>query len=165
MKAVVTPVRTLEGRLTVPGDKSISHRAFLCGALSRGRTEIIGCLEGEDCLNTLRALECLGVEATRKGSGHYFIHGVDLNGFQEPSNVLDCGNSGTTARLLLGLLAGQPFTALLNGDESLKRRPMSRVVDPLRSMGATVMGRQDGHRLPLAIHGRRPLRPINYQLP
>jgi len=165
MKAVVTPVRTLEGRLTVPGDKSISHRAFLCGALSRGRTEIIGCLEGEDCLNTLRALECLGVEATRKGSGHYFIHGVDLHGFLEPGNVLECGNSGTTARLLLGILAGQPFTALLNGDESLRRRPMNRVVDPLRSMGATVMGRQNGHRLPLAILGRNPLRSINYQLP
>src|SRR3989304_9769491 len=146
MKAVVTPVRTLEGRLTVPGDKSIPHRAFLCGPVSRGRTESIGCLEGEDCLNTLRALECLGVEATRKGSGHYFIHGVDLNGFQEPSNVLDCGNSGTTARLLLGLLAGQPFTALLTGDESLRRRPMDRVVGALRPMGARGIGRGGGGR-------------------
>lgn len=165
MRAIVTPVRSLQGRLGVPGDKSISHRAALLGAISQGRTEVVGFLEGEDCLNTLRALESLGVEITRKGAGHYLISGAGLDGLQEPSNVLDCGNSGTTARLLLGLLAGQPFTTLLTGDESLRRRPMDRVVGPLRLMGATVAGRRNGERLPLAITGHPPLRAVRHLLP
>jgi 3-phosphoshikimate 1-carboxyvinyltransferase len=165
VNAIVTPVRRLRGHLTVPGDKSISHRAALLGALAQGRTEVTGFLEGEDCLHTLRALESLGIETTRKGHGHYLIHGAGLEGFQEPQNVLDCGNSGTSARLLLGLLAGQPFSAVLTGDESLRRRPMDRVVDPLRQMGATVIGRQGGRRLPLAMTGRRPLRAIHHRLP
>jgi 3-phosphoshikimate 1-carboxyvinyltransferase len=149
----------------VPGDKSISHRAALLGAIALGRTEITGFLDGEDCLNSLRALEALGVEVTRKGAGHYLINGAGLDGLQEPSTILDCGNSGTTARLLLGLLAGQPFTALLTGDESLRRRPMDRVVGPLRLMGATVAGRRNGERLPLAISGHPPLRAVRHLLP
>jgi 3-phosphoshikimate 1-carboxyvinyltransferase len=104
------------------------------------------------------------VEVTRKGPGRYRVGGAGLDGFQEPEQVLDCGNSGTTARLLLGLLAGQPFWSVLSGDESLSRRPMERVTGPLRQMGARVVGRQDGSRLPLAIRGHRPLRGGHYEL-
>lgn len=158
MRVLVRPVSPLNGALQVPGDKSISHRAALVGALATGPTEISGLLEAGDCLDTLRALAALGVEATRKGPGQYRIGGVGLDGFQEPDRVLDCGNSGTSARLLLGLLAGQPFWGMLTGDDSLRRRPMERVTLPLRQMGATVVGRREGVRLPLAIRGRRPLR-------
>jgi len=134
------------------------------GALAVGATEVSGFLEAEDCLNTLRALEALGVAVTRKESGEYRIDGVGLDGFQEPDRVLDCGNSGTSARLLLGLLAGQPFSSILTGDDSLRRRPMGRVTNPLRQMGATVVGRDAGSRLPLAIRGTRPLRGGHYRL-
>src|SRR5205807_2516826 len=102
------------------------------------------------------AIQRLGVEVARKGPGHYRIAGVGLEGLQEPDQVLDCGNSGTTARLLLGILAGQPAWTLLTGDDSLRRRPMARVSAPLRQMGATVVGRAEGTKLPLAIRGRRP---------
>jgi 3-phosphoshikimate 1-carboxyvinyltransferase len=161
----VRRVRGLAGTVEVPGDKSISHRAALLGALATGPTEVTGFLEAEDCLATLTALERLGVEVTRKGPGHYRIAGVGLTGLQEPDTVLDCGNSGTTARLLMGVLAGQPFWTMLTGDESLRRRPMGRVAAPLREMGATVVGRAAGTRLPLAVRGRRPLAPITYRLP
>ncbi len=155
----------LDGVITVPGDKSISHRAALLGAVAEGPTEVTGYLEAEDCLSTLRAVEALGVEVTRKGSGHYWIAGTGLHGLQEPDQVLDCGNSGTTARLLMGILAGQPFWSMVTGDDSLRRRPMGRVATPLRQMGATVVGRSDGSRLPLAIRGGRPLDPITYRTP
>ncbi|MBI4560887.1 MAG: 3-phosphoshikimate 1-carboxyvinyltransferase [Candidatus Rokubacteria bacterium] len=164
MRVVVRHARRLVGTLEVPGDKSISHRAALAGALAAGPTEVSGFLEAEDCLNTLGALQALGVEVTRKGPGRYRVGGAGLDGFQEPDQVLDCGNSGTTARLLLGLLAGQPFWSVLSGDESLSRRPMERVTVPLRQMGARVVGRQDGSRLPLAIRGHRPLRGGHYEL-
>jgi 3-phosphoshikimate 1-carboxyvinyltransferase len=149
----------------VPGDKSISHRAALLGAIGEGPTEVIGFLEAEDCLSTLTAVERLGVEVVRKGPGHYRIAGVGLTGLQEPDAVLDCGNSGTTARLLLGVLAGQPFWTLLTGDDSLRRRPMARVAAPLRDMGATIVGRAEGSKLPLAVRGKRPLRALHYRLP
>jgi 3-phosphoshikimate 1-carboxyvinyltransferase len=161
----VTPVSRLEGRVEVPGDKSISHRAALFGALARGRTEIGGFLEGEDCLNTLKAVRLLGAEVTRKGPGHYLVDGAGLEGLREPEDILDCGNSGTTARLLLGVLAGQPFWSMLTGDDSLRRRPMGRVAEPLVSMGATVVGRDGGKRLPLAIGGTRPLKGMVYRSP
>jgi len=159
------PARGLAGTLEVPGDKSISHRAAILGALATGPTEVVGFLEGEDCLSTLRALGALGVEVTRKGPGLYRIGGVGREGLQEPDNVLDCGNSGTTARLLVGVLAGQPFWSVLTGDDSLRRRPMGRVAEPLREMGATVVGRSDGGRLPLAIRGARPLKALRYRSP
>ncbi len=162
MNARVRPARRIAGAVTVPGDKSISHRAALLGAVATGVTEVQGLLEGEDCLRTLAAVGALGVEVTRKGPGHYVIHGVGLEGLAEPENVIDCGNSGTTARLLLGLLAGQPFATVLTGDESLRRRPMDRVVEPLSRMGARVIGRGGGRRLPLAIAGSRPLAPIRH---
>jgi 3-phosphoshikimate 1-carboxyvinyltransferase len=161
----VRPARSLRGSVEVPGDKSISHRAALIGALASGPTEVTGYLEAQDCLGTLRLLSALGVEITRKGPGHYLIAGAGLAGFQEPEDVLDLGNSGTTARLALGLLAGQPFWTLLTGDESLRRRPMGRVTGPIRRMGASVVGRNDGDRLPLAVRGGRPLKAIWYRSP
>jgi 3-phosphoshikimate 1-carboxyvinyltransferase len=164
MNVAVHPIRRLIGTLEVPGDKSISHRAALIGALASGPTEVSGFLEAEDCLHTLRAIAALGVEVTRKGPGQYRIGGAGLDGLQEPDRVLECGNSGTSARLLLGCLAGQPFWSILTGDDSLRRRPMERVTLPLREMGATVVGRQDGSRLPLAIRGRRPLRGGHHRL-
>lgn len=165
MNAIVRPTRRVAGVTTVPGDKSVSHRAALLGAVASGITEVHGYLEGEDCLGTLRAVGTLGAEVTRKGPGHYVIQGVGLDGLSEPGNVIDCGNSGTTARLLLGVLAGQPFATVLTGDESLRRRPMDRVVEPLGRMGARVIGRGGGRRLPLAIAGTRPLAPIHHVSP
>jgi len=161
----VTPVPRLAGRVLVPGDKSISHRAALFGALASGRTEITGFLEGEDCLATLRAVRALGVEVTRKGPGHYLVDGGGPDGLTEPEDVIDCGNAGTGARLLVGVLAGQPFWSILTGDESLRSRPMDRVAAPLRRMGATVVGRGEGSRLPLAVRGARPLKAITYESP
>lgn len=165
MRVIVRPAPRLVGTVQVPGDKSVSHRAGLLGALATGPTEIAGFLESLDCLNTLRALGALGVEVTRKGPGEYRIGGAGLAGLQEPDNVLDCGNSGTSARLLLGVLAGQPFWSVLTGDDSLRRRPMGRVAEPLRQMGATVAGRSEGSRLPLAIRGARPLKGLRYRSP
>ncbi len=165
MRIRVSPVGRLAGRVVVPGDKSISHRAALFGALAQGRTEITGFLEGEDCLATLRAVRALGAEVTRKAPGHYLIDGAGLDGLTEPDDVIDCGNSGTGARLLVGVLAGQPFWTILTGDESLRSRPMDRVAAPLRRMGATVVGRREGSRLPLAVRGSRPLKALTYESP
>jgi 3-phosphoshikimate 1-carboxyvinyltransferase len=165
VNARVRPARRLAGTVTVPGDKSISHRATLLGAVATGVTEIHGLLEGEDCLRTVAAVAALGAEVTRKAPGHYVIQGAGLEGLTEPDNVVDCGNSGTGARLLLGLLAGQPFTTTLTGDDSLRQRPMGRVVEPLGRMGARVLGRSGGRLLPLAIAGARPLAPIRYEAP
>jgi 3-phosphoshikimate 1-carboxyvinyltransferase len=165
MKMRVRPPKRLGGRVEVPGDKSISHRAALMGAIASGRTEITGFLEGEDCLHTLKALEKLGAAVTRKGPGHYLVDGVGPGGFHEADDVIDCGNSGTMARLLLGVLAGQPFWTFLTGDDSMRSRPMKRVADPLSSMGATFVGRQDASRLPLGVRGARPLRALSYVSP
>jgi 3-phosphoshikimate 1-carboxyvinyltransferase len=165
VNAIVHPSPRVAGTVTVPGDKSISHRALLLGALATGLTEVHGLLEGEDCLATLAAIGALGVEAARKAPGHYLIRGVGLEGLAEPDGVVDCGNSGTSARLLLGVLAGQPFTTVLTGDDSLRRRPMARVMEPLGRMGARVLGRKGGRQLPLAIEGRRPLAPIRHVSP
>jgi 3-phosphoshikimate 1-carboxyvinyltransferase len=165
VNAVVRPVRRVAGTVSVPGDKSVSHRAALLGAVADGVTEIHGFLEGEDCLGTLRAVAALGAEVTRKGPGHFLVQGVGLEGLAEPGDVIDCGNSGTTARLVVGILAGQPFATVLTGDESLRRRPMERVVEPLGRMGARVIGRRGGGRLPLAIAGTRPLAPIRHRSP
>jgi len=153
VKFRVRPVARLSGSADIPGDKSISHRSALLGAVAEGPTEIQGYLEAEDCLRTITAVQLMGADVTRKGPGHYRIAGAGLRGLQEPGDVIECGNSGTTARLLLGLLAGQPFWAMLTGDASLRRRPMARVSEPLRAMGATIVGRAEGGRLPLAVRG------------
>jgi 3-phosphoshikimate 1-carboxyvinyltransferase len=160
----VRPVNRLRGRIAVPGDKSISHRAALFGALAEGITEVRGFLESEDCLRTITAIEALGADVTRKGAGEYRIVGGHRE-MLEPDDVIDCGNSGTTARLLMGVLAGQPCAATLTGDASLRRRPMGRVAEPLRLMGATIVGRAEGSRLPLLVRGARPLHAIAYDTP
>ena len=165
MRFRVRPVARLTGTADVPGDKSISHRAALLGALAEGPTEIHGYLEAEDCLRTIAAVQALGADVTRKGPGHYRIGGAGLQGLQEPGDVIDCGNSGTTARLLLGVLAGQSFWTILTGDESLRRRPMGRVTGPLGRMGATVVGRAEATQLPLGVRGTRPLRAISHVSP
>lgn len=165
MKFRVRPVTRLSGAADVPGDKSVSHRAALLGAVAEGPTEIQGYLEAEDCLRTITAVQLMGADVTRKGPGHYRIAGAGLRGLQEPGDVIECGNSGTTARLLLGLLAGQPFWAMLTGDASLRRRPMARVSEPLRAMGATIVGRADGGRLPLAVRGADRPRAFSYATP
>jgi len=162
MRIRVRAPKRLSGTVEVPGDKSISHRAALFGAIASGRTEVTGYLEAEDSLNTLKAVRALGALVTRKGPGHYLVDGAGLLGLREPEQVIDCGNSGTTARLLMGVLAGQPFWTFLTGDDSLRRRPMRRVAEPLTRMGATVVGRDDGGRLPLGVRGARPLRAITY---
>jgi 3-phosphoshikimate 1-carboxyvinyltransferase len=165
MRIRVRAPKRLSGTVDVPGDKSISHRAALFGAVASGRTEITGFLEGEDCLHTLKAVEKLGAPVTRKDPGHYLVDGAGLLGLREPDDVIDCGNSGTMARLLMGVLAGQPFWTFLTGDASMRRRPMRRVAEPLASMGATFVGRQDAGLLPIGVRGTRPLRALSYTSP
>ena len=164
---VIRPVRRLRGEISVPGDKSISHRAAMLNALADGEAVIHNFLPGEDCLSTLRVLRALGVESTLDESGEtpvLHISGVGLDGLREPADVLDCGNSGTTMRLVAGVLAGQPFLSMLSGDDSLRTRPMARVVEPLCEMGARVDGRDNGRLAPLAIRGGG-LHSIRYRLP
>ena len=165
MRFRVRPVGRLHGEAEVPGDKSVSHRAALLGALAEGVSEVQGYLEAEDCLRTIAAIQALGAEVTRKGPGHYRIAGGGLRGLSEPGDVIDCGNSGTTARLLAGVLGTQPFWTILTGDASLRRRPMGRIAEPLRAMGATIVGRAEGTRLPLAIRGTGLAKAIQYATP
>ncbi len=148
----------------MPGDKSISHRALIFGALAVGETRIEGLLEGEDVRATARILGQLGAEVTRRGAGAWTVHGPGLGGLQEPDDLLDFGNSGTAARLLLGVLAGHPLTAFATGDASLRRRPMNRVIEPLARMGAQFLSRSGG-RLPLAVTGAAEPAPQVYRLP
>jgi 3-phosphoshikimate 1-carboxyvinyltransferase len=152
-----TAGRSLRGRVQVPGDKSISHRALLFGAIAEGTTRIEGLLPAEDPLSTAACLRAMGVEVSPIEAGQpVLVQGVGLDGFREPDDVLDCGNSGTTMRLMLGLLAGRDARHfVLNGDASLRRRPMKRVGGPLAEMGATITGRAGGNLAPLAIQGRR----------
>lgn len=149
----ITPTgKPLRGTVQVPGDKSISHRALILGALGQGETTIARYCRGEDCLHTLQALRTLGIEIQEEGDRLHVL-GKGLWGLTEPSSVLDCGNSGTGLRLLAGVLAGQDFFSVLTGDTSLRSRPMGRVVTPLRQMGATIAGRKAGEFAPLAITG------------
>jgi 3-phosphoshikimate 1-carboxyvinyltransferase len=160
---IVEPSTGIAGRLRVPGDKSISHRALMLGAIASGTTRITGFLEGEDCLATLRAVTALGARVERPAAAEVSIEGVGLGGLRAPSSVLDMGNAGTAMRLFMGLLAGQSFDSALVGDESLMRRPMERVAKPLREMGARI-DTLDG-RPPVRIHGGARLRGIRYALP
>ncbi len=153
------------GEIRVPGDKSISHRAVMLGALARGRTRIHNFLPGDDCLSTVRCFRALGVAVDLgSGGGPVVVEGRGEAGFSEPENVLDAGNSGTTMRLLLGILARQPFFSAITGDASLRRRPMARVVEPLRQMGAQIWGRRGDSLAPLAVRGGE-LRPGRFALP
>jgi 3-phosphoshikimate 1-carboxyvinyltransferase len=154
----------LAGRARVPGDKSISIRALLLGALTVGETRIAGMLEGEDALNTASALRALGAHIARTGERQWQVHGVGVGGFCEPRDALDFGNSGTGCRLTLGAVAGCPITAIFDGDASLRSRPMRRVLDPLERMGARALASTDG-RLPLTLAGARDPIPIVFKPP
>lgn len=161
---IVTPAKSLRGEVFVPGDKSISHRSIMLGSLAEGTTRVSGFLMGEDNFSTWKAFEAMGVSICQTGTGTLEIVGVGLDGLAEPGDVLDCGNSGTTMRLMSGLLAGQNFFSVLTGDKYLRRRPMKRVVTPLVAMGARIWGRDGGERAPLAIQGGS-LKPVNYASP
>jgi 3-phosphoshikimate 1-carboxyvinyltransferase len=158
------PGRGLAGRHAVPGDKSISHRALMFGALAVGTTEITGLLEGEDVLRTAAAMRALGAEVEQHGPGAWRVAGRGVGGLVEPADVLDMGNSGTAARLLCGLLAGHPIFAVMTGDASLRKRPMRRVTEPLAASGARFLTREGG-RLPLAVQGAVDALPLDYTLP
>ena len=161
---VARPSGPLTGTIRVPGDKSISHRALMLGALAIGRTEITGLLEGEDVLATAAAVGALGATVACAGDGRWSVDGVGVGALIEPHNLLDLGNSGTAARLLLGILATHPITAFVSGDASLRQRPMGRVVEPLSRFGARFVTRE-GARLPLAVSGAANPIPISYCLP
>jgi 3-phosphoshikimate 1-carboxyvinyltransferase len=152
----------LRGRVRVPGDKSISHRALILGALAVGETRISGLLEGEDVLNTAKAVGALGARVERLGAGEWRVQGVGVAGFAEPAGALDFGNSGTGCRLMLGAVAGCPIAATFDGDASLRKRPMRRVLEPLQRIGARTLTSSDG-RLPLTLAGAREPIPIVFE--
>jgi 3-phosphoshikimate 1-carboxyvinyltransferase len=154
----------LKGRIRVPGDKSISHRALILGALAVGETVVDDLLEGEDVLNTAEVLRALGAGIVRDPKGRWHVHGVGVGGFAEPANVLDHGNSGTGVRLMMGGVATTPITATFTGDASLRRRPMRRVLDPLALFGAEATAREGG-RLPITLKGAVNPMPVTYRLP
>ena len=158
----IQPADSLNGKIRLPGDKSISHRAAIFAALAIGETRIENFASSADCASTVDCLKNLGVEISREDST-VFVKGVGKNGFIQPNAPLDCGNSGTTMRLLAGVLAGQNFDSTLTGDASLSKRPMRRIIEPLERMGAAIEA-EDNHA-PLKIHGRNPLQSISYNLP
>ncbi|MBY6068694.1 3-phosphoshikimate 1-carboxyvinyltransferase [Leisingera aquaemixtae] len=154
----------LKGVAEVPGDKSISHRSLILGALSVGETKISGLLEGEDVLDTAKAMQAFGAEVVNHGGGNWSVFGVGVGGFAEPDNVIDCGNSGTGVRLIMGVMATSPITATFTGDASLNKRPMARVTDPLALFGTQSVGRSGG-RLPMTIVGAADPVPARYVVP
>jgi 3-phosphoshikimate 1-carboxyvinyltransferase len=160
----VEPGGVLKGRIRVPGDKSLSHRAIMLGSIAEGVTRITGFLEGEDAIATMNAFRALGVRIEGPSRGNVTVHGVGPRGLKAPRRALDCGNAGTAMRLLAGLLAGQSFDCELTGDESLRQRPMKRVAEPLNRMGARIETGKGG-RPPLKIHGARKLAGISYDMP
>ena len=154
----------LTGEALVPGDKSISHRALILGALSVGETRITGLLEGQDVLDTGQAMAAFGAQVERIAQGEWRVHGVGVGGFAEPDDVINCGNSGTGVRLIMGAMATTPITATFSGDASLSRRPMARITDPLTLMGAHFTTRQGG-RLPITVEGAAEPLPLRYRTP
>ncbi|MDB4470649.1 3-phosphoshikimate 1-carboxyvinyltransferase [Deltaproteobacteria bacterium] len=160
----ITPTESLRGEIIVPGDKSISHRAIMFASLAKGESRVRGLLRGEDCLSTLKAFQSMGVEVVEKGDDELIIQGRGIDGLLEPSDVVDCGNSGTTMRLMSGILAAQPFFSVLTGDQYLRKRPMGRVINPLSEMGAKILGRDGNTKAPLAIDGGG-LTPTEYHSP
>ncbi|QNT79094.1 3-phosphoshikimate 1-carboxyvinyltransferase [Entomobacter blattae] len=154
----------LKGVVSLPGDKSISHRSLMLASLAKGVTHVHGLLEGEDVIRTAEAMKAMGAIIERKSEGEWVIEGRGMQGLQEPADILDMGNSGTAARLLSGLLASSPFTSVMTGDASLRKRPMMRVIAPLSGLGATFLYREGG-RLPVAIRGVGNPSPITYRLP
>ena len=159
----ICPTSSLRGEISVPGDKSISHRSIMLGAIANGVTTVRGFLRGEDNMATMSAFRAMGVEIKDDGTT-IAIQGKGLHGLSEPQDIIDCGNSGTSMRLLTGLLSGQTFYSVLTGDQYLRKRPMKRVVDPLTGMGARILGRDHGNLAPLAINGS-PLTATGYESP
>ena len=164
MELVLEKNNKLRGNIFVPGDKSISHRSLILGSIAQGETRIYNFLNSLDCLKTLECMQALGAEIELGKDNSVKIKGEGLYGLQEPKDILDVGNSGTTIRLLTGLLSGQNFYSVLNGDVSIRKRPMKRVVEPLRLMGADIWGRKDGQFAPLSVRGNK-LNPLHYTLP
>ena len=156
--------KSLKGIVSIPGDKSISHRSLILGALAIGQTKITGLLEGQDVLDTARAMVAFGAQVEKNEGGEWCVDGVGVGGFAEPSTVVDCGNSGTGVRLVMGAMATTPINATFTGDHSLNSRPMERVTDPLRKFGVAAFGRSKG-RLPMTIIGARSPIPIQYTVP
>ncbi|EGJ20379.1 3-phosphoshikimate 1-carboxyvinyltransferase [Cereibacter sphaeroides WS8N] len=154
----------LKGRAEIPGDKSISHRALILGAMAVGETQITGLLEGQDVLDTAKAMRAFGAEVIQHGPGAWSVHGVGVGGFAEPAEVIDCGNSGTGVRLVMGAMATSPLTATFTGDASLRKRPMGRVTDPLALFGTRAFGRKGG-RLPMTLVGAADPVPVRYTVP
>ncbi len=154
---------SINGTIRVPGDKSVSHRAVMLGSLAEGVTEIKGFLMGEDCLSTIDCFRKMGIKIEIAGET-VTVFGQGLHGLHEPEDVLNVGNSGTTIRLMSGILAGQPFTSVVTGDQSIRSRPMGRITRPLQKMGAVIIGRKQAQLAPLAIKGGN-LKPITYQTP
>ena len=154
----------LRGVASVPGDKSISHRALIFGAMALGETRITGLLEGQDVLDTAKAMQAFGATVVQHGPGAWSVQGVGVGGFTEPSDVIDCGNSGTGVRLIMGTMATSPITATFTGDASLRKRPMGRVTDPLSLFGTQAFGRKGG-RLPMTVVGAAKPVPVRYALP
>jgi 3-phosphoshikimate 1-carboxyvinyltransferase len=163
MSYQVNPALKINGKIKVPGDKSISHRSLILASIAEGESKIEGLLEAEDCLSTMGIMRDLGIKITKENTGNYTVQGRGLNGLQEADNVLDCGNSGTSMRLLAGLLSSQDFYSVLTGDHSLRNRPMQRIIGPLSNMGAEIWSRKDG-LAPLSIKGQK-LQSMNYELP
>ncbi len=164
MNQIITPKKNIHATITVPGDKSISHRSIMFGALSKGITEIEGFLMGEDCLSTINCFQKLGINIEQY-QNKIFVHGKGLHGLTAPTEILDVGNSGTTLRLISGILSAQPFCSQLTGDSSIQKRPMNRIAVPLRNMGAVLKGNDDNKLFaPFTIEGRQ-LKGITYTLP
>lgn len=162
MNKTIAPVKQLEGRVKIPGDKSISHRAIMFGSLAKGKTDITGFLTGDDCMSTISCFRKLGIDIEVNGE-NVTVYGKGLNGLTAPTESLDVGNSGTTIRLISGILAAQDFDTTLNGDASIQKRPMKRVINPLTEMGANIDSTNDGYA-PLTIHGSK-LHSIEYTMP
>ncbi|MFV0245615.1 MAG: 3-phosphoshikimate 1-carboxyvinyltransferase [Qingshengfaniella sp.] len=154
----------LRGTAEIPGDKSISHRALILGALAVGETRVTGLLEGQDVLDTAKAMQAFGADVSRDAAGTWTVQGVGVGGFAEPEDVIDCGNSGTGVRLIMGAMATTPITATFTGDASLRSRPMRRITDPIALFGATSHGRSGG-RLPMTVIGARDPLPVRYTTP
>jgi 3-phosphoshikimate 1-carboxyvinyltransferase len=155
----------LAGSVDLPGDKSISHRAMIFGLLSVGETHVTGLLEGEDVLGTAEACRALGAKIDRIGAGEWRVQGTGIGGLREPSHVLDFGNAGTGSRLMMGVVGGHPITATFDGDASLRKRPMRRILDPLTEMGVTVVSQAEGGRCPITLRGAADPMPITYRTP
>src|SRR4051794_33838653 len=162
MKITISPARSVSGSVLIPGDKSVSHRYAMLSSIAEGTTKIQNYSTGADCQSTLGCMRALGIEIDKTGN-EVHVHGKGLNGLTAPSETLDAGNSGSTIRMLSGILAAQPFTTRIAGDESLSRRPMERIMTPLREMGASISAR-DGRFPPLELQGGT-LRAIDYTLP